>query len=786
MTRLKFYAIALFSLVSLTAIMAQSGEEKIFPDLNIGEWQQHLPWQSARAVTGSDSKIYYATPWSVVEIDKTDRSPKFLYKTEGFNDVGIKLVRFNKSANVLFVGYTDANIDLYYPANGSVVNLPFILKNTVLSGDKTLKTVFFDNEFAYLGTGFGAIKLDMTSAEVDFTVFTGLPVRSFAVYENSYYMGTEDGLFRVAIDDDNPADFSRWKMLGTQEGFVPGEPVNALAVFGEFLFLGSEGSGLLRYNGSDAPVVLDDPDGLQVSLLTTEGTGLVSAWKNSDGVGRVMYQEASGAYYEVQGPCDARRPLDVVEDGTRKFWFADEYDQFRYFDAATGQCDFFVYDSPYSHHVAEIAVRGNKVFVATLGADPNLNPQNSKYGLYIRDENGEWRRISGDSNPELKADNCDQDWWRVTPHPTEDKVYVGSFSTGLVEMKDDGTATKCYNKNNSILQNAGEAGEGRTAIGGMAFDKDDNLWICNYSAASPIAVLKPDGTFLHYDVPGTGNFKQVVIDKNGYKWFVSAFTGGLSVFDSGDDLADLSDDQYKVINVSNSVLATSEVSCAEVDLDGDVWVGTKEGLYSFECTSAIFNDENPCKGTRQIVNVDGFNGYLLQDENIKSIAIDGANRKWVGTTNGIFVQSADGRTTIARYDASNSPLPSSIIEDIAINQQSGEVWIGTSSGIVSVRSDATLGGAINTNKPYAYPNPVRPDYDGPIAIYGLARDANVKITDIAGHLVYEGTANGGQAIWNGRDYLGRRAASGVYLVYATSSTSFESPDAVVTKVVVIN
>jgi hypothetical protein len=215
-------------------------------------------------------------------------------------------------------------------------------------------------------------------------------------------------------------------------------------------------------------------------------------------------------------------------------------------------------------------------------------------------------------------------------------------------------------------------------------------------------------------------------------------------------------------------------------------VGTKEGLYSFECTSAIFNDENPCKGTRQIVTVDGFNGYLLQDELIKCIAIDGANRKWVGTTNGIFVQSADGRTTLGRYNISNSPLPSNFIEDIAINQASGEVWIGTGAGLISLRTDATLGGNVNGKKPYAYPNPVRPDYDGPIAIYGLARDANVKITDVAGHLVYEGTANGGQAIWNGRDYLGRRAASGVYLVYATSSTSFDTPDAIVTKVVIVN
>ena len=221
-----------------------------------------------------------------------------------------------------------------------------------------------------------------------------------------------------------------------------------------------------------------------------------------------------------------------------------------------------------------------------------------------------------------------------------------------------------------------------------------------------------------------------------------------------------------------------------VDLDGDVWIGTQQGTVSFECGSNVF--DNNCKGSRRIVNVGGFNGYLLENEEVRSIAVDGANRKWFGTATGIFVQSASGETEEAHFTSTNSPLLDNSINDIAINQLSGEVWIGTGKGLVSYRAEATQGTALNSEKAYAYPNPVQPDYDGPIAIYGLARDANVKITDVSGNLVYEGKALGGQAVWNGRDYLGRRAASGVYLVFATSSESFESPDAIITKVVILN
>jgi hypothetical protein len=782
--RLNLFLFCLVLFASIADTNAQNTELD-FPELTIGEWREHLPWQRARSVTSSATHVYFGTEWAVVEIDKTDRSTRFLSKIEGLSEVGIQKIRYNHSAKALFIAYSNSNIDLFYPASNKTVNLPFILKNTVLSGDKTVKDLFFENEFAYISTAFGVVKLDMIKGEVVFTVFTGVPVRSFALYKNNYYMGTEDGLFRLSITDNNPADFSRWQLLGAAQGLIAGLQVNALAVFNDYLYAGIAGIDLIRYDGGSTVVQLDQQTDLDIAFMTREGQGLVIAWKNGE-TGKATYLNSSETPIDIHVPCELYRPLDIVEDGNQTFWMADAWDKFRYYNHATGSCDFFTFNSPYDHQSTEIALRGNKVFVATLGADQNLNPIPGRLGLYVLDDDGQWKRYNGDSNPELTTDNCHEGWWRVTPHPTEEKVYIGSFTSGLIELSDDATETKCFNKNNSTLGDAGAAGANRTAIGGMAFDLDGNLWICNYGADKPIAVLKPDGTLSNFSVPGGGNFLKVVIDNNGYKWFVSAFTGGLSVYDSGADIDDPSDDQYKIINTANSVLATNEVTSVAVDLNGYVWVGTKEGLYSFQCTGAIFGSNNCTRGIRQIVTVDGFNGYLLQDEFIKTIAVDGANRKWVGTTNGIFVQSPDGKTTLQRFDITNSPLPSNTIETLAIHPSTGEVWIGTTKGIVSYRSDATAGGKINSGAAFAYPNPVLPEYDGPIAVYGLARDANVKITDASGNLVYEGKANGGQAVWNGRDYLGKRVASGVYLIYATSSSSFEDPDAIITKVVIIN
>jgi sugar lactone lactonase YvrE len=779
--------VALFVLFFKLKCPVFGQNDSIFPSLRIGEWEQHLPWQRAVSVTQSASHVYYATDWAVVEIDKTDRSPRYLTKTTGLSDVGMQWIRYNQAANLLFIAYSNTNLDLYDPATGNVTNLPFIKKNITIAGDKTVYNVAFEGTDAYLCTGFGVVKLDMIRAEVDFTVFTEQKVRSFAVYKDHYYMGTDEGLFRIATNDANPADFSRWTALGASQFFAMGEPVRALQRFGELLYIGMDNKGLLTYNGASKPVAVDSQANMNVRFMTHESGGLVVGWRGAD-VGKVQYLDVpTGAFAEVQGGCDAFRPLWAIEEGTRNFWFADAFERFRYFNNAAGRCDQFVYNSPYTHHVTDIALRDGKVFVAARGADGSLNPKGYQEGAYVRLDDGKWRRYNGDSNPELiTPSDTHKDWWRIAPHPTEERFYVGSFVGGVVEMSDDGSNARYFDKNNSALLDAGAAGTGRTAIGGFAFDEDDNLWIANYGANKPIAVMQPDGTIRNFDASGPSGLLQVAIDLNGYKWFASAFDGGVVVFDSGAKLDDPSDDRSRSITSSNSVLATNSIQSVAADLDGTVWVGTSAGLYNFDCGSNLFDATNPCKGTRQIITVDGFGGYLLEDEVIRCIAVDGANRKWVGTTNGIYVQSSDGRNTEVRFTATNSPLLDNTINDIAINSKTGEVWIGTASGLQSVRMEATDGGRIQSRKAYAYPNPVRPDYDGPIAIYGLARDSNIKITDIQGRLVYEGTALGGQAVWNGRDYLGRRAASGVYLIYATSSEVFEAPDTIITKIVVQN
>ncbi len=189
----------------------------------------------------------------------------------------------------------------------------------------------------------------------------------------------------------------------------------------------------------------------------------------------------------------------------------------------------------------------------------------------------------------------------------------------------------------------------------------------------------------------------------------------------------------------------------------------------------------------RIVEQDGFLDYLLATEEILSIAVDGGNRKWIGTKNGLFILSADGRKTVGRYNTLNSPLPGNSVQTIAIDARTGKAYIGTENGLIVLQSEALEAKIFHVGKKIEiYPNPVSPSYDGPVAIRGLARDAIVKISDINGNLVFETKAIGGQALWYGKDFQNNYVKSGVYLVFSTSNPGligFSNPDTAVGKIV---
>ncbi|NUN99051.1 MAG: hypothetical protein HUU01_00390 [Saprospiraceae bacterium] len=785
----------------LTLLTAASGAvifaQNILP---IGQWRSHLPYRVGQFVTQSADKIYYATDLSIVTLDKEDQASDFLAKVNGLSNTGISMIRYNRFSDVLVVVYKDAIIDLIKPEGTSVMRQIRNFAN--FSGEKRINDIFIENDsIIYLAATYGVSKINIKAEEFVFTTFTDVEVRNVQLYNGEVYAATEDGIYRVSPATSNIDDFNNWKLLGPDHGFPADYSSKAMVSFDGQLIVDVNDTLFVVNDGALAYWHTEAAENYGIYFLTAEGAHLLAGYRCSQPgcvFGKVLVFNPDGTFFPAPPGC-VNIPTTAVEDEQGRIWFGELFRDFRVSYNPSGDvfCSLFSFESPYSENAWAMTVENNQFWLASGALNQQLGYRfledgfssfiDGEWTIYNRQTRQEMRGMDGSSDPGFTSDDL-RDILAIAVSPVSGKVYAGSYLEGLIEFDPALDKMMVFNQSNSILQGALQD-ESRTRISGLAFDDEDNLWISNHRAVNdkPIVRLAKDGTWKSFGANcGQIELFQVDVDQSNFKWFVTGASQGVMVFDEGEEDLD-TDDRCRNFTTSNSNLPTNAINCLVVDLDGDVWVGTSEGIVIFECGSNAF--DGSCRGTRPIVEVDGFGAYLLETENVKTIAIDGANRKWIGTENGLYLISADGSEQIARFTVDNSPLFDNIIQSIAVNQKTGEVFISTQKGVLSYQSDAIEGNRVHSAKIEVYPNPVYSDYDGPIAVRGLARDAVVKITDIHGRLVYETKALGGQAVWDGRDYNGRRAATGVYLIFSSSNprfSGFGNPDAAVAKIVLVH
>lgn len=749
-------------------------------NIGIGQWRSYLPYQDGRQVTQSNTKIIYATDWSIFMIDKEDQSLSFLSTVNGLSETGITDIEYDLFNDQLIVAYDNSNIDII--VEDEIINISDIKDNTNIVGNRNILDIHIaDENFVYFATSFGLVQYNLRENIFGFTVFIDLPVLNVTSSEGLLFIATEDGIYYVDTKSNaNLADFSSWDLLDNQNGLPSLYSANVLGAFEGNVYTVIDS---IVYKGSNLNFVAIDTfsPGLIPSFINDSKDYLMLGLIGNSFFSQVNFYDKNDQLITSAGGCvNAVLGAEIDENG--KVWYAETFENIRTSETITSGCSRSGYDSPLSHAVSNIDHHNGKIYVASGGVSESFGYLTSRNGYYIFEE-GNWTNVNDQLDTFLRNQDI-LNVYNIIHHPTQNKVYLASFWAGLVERNLDTGEDILHTKNNSSL--SGIIGdEARVAVTDFAFDEEGNLWVCNFGSVAPLCVLTPEGEWYSYQVPNNPRITDIAIDQNGYKWLVaSGNNGGIIIYDNGGDFENPLTHRTRFLGVGNSTISTQLVNSVAVDLNGDVWVGTAEGPIVFECGPSSF--ETPgCEGNRRKVTQGTDTEFLLQTEDIRTIEIDGANRKWFGTRRGIFVQSPDGEDQVLKLDQSNSPLFDNTIIDLEYIPESGEMFIGTNKGLLSYRSDA-IAGTKRHNKPvFAYPNPIRPEYTGPIAIKGLAQDAKVKITDINGQLVHETTALGGQAIWDGKDYTGRKAASGVYLVFSSSTSTFDDVDAFVTKIMIV-
>jgi ligand-binding sensor domain-containing protein len=764
--------------------------------LPLGSWRTHFPQRVGRYVTQSPEQLFYALPQAIMILEKDELSPKFITKAEGLSNVDLRLIRYHAPTETLIIVYQNGVIDLLQ--DGKVTTVNSIRNFTNITGEKVVNDIFlYDEQTVFLAASYGVTAFRLDNVTLPFTTFMGeANVRSVAVFEGHLYAGTEEGIYRIELNNFNPSDFGNWEWLGPEQGFPADYSATALGVFNDALYLGLN-EDLYRLEESGPVLFSDQVPELSPHYLTAEGTHLLAGFRcvgEGCGRGRILAFDAQGVEKVLTDGC-LGITYNAIEDEQGRIWFGDEFGSFRFLSSVTDDgCNLFSFNSPYSDLVWDLEIVNNEVWLASGALTASRSPRFVDHGFssFVEGQWATFNRYSTDimnGNDPISRDDDLFDVIDVVVNEATAKVYAASFLEGLLEYDQATGDISLIDEMNSPLQKA-NGDTFRTRVSGLAVDEEGNLWVSNHRALNGQALHRraADGTWRSFSqLCGRDELVNIAIDLANNKWIIEGNPqSGLLLFNEG-NIDDPNDDQCRVFTSTNSELPTNETNCIAVDLDGDVWVGTATGIVIFECGADPFNEN--CRGTLRIVERDGFLEFLFKTQSVQAIAVDGANRKWVGTGSGAYLLSPDGEEEILHFTENNSPLPDDNIRTIAVNNETGEVFFGTDGGLVSYQGDAVTGRRFASDNVLVFPNPVRPEYEGPITIRGLQRDANVKITDINGKLVYETQALGGQAIWDGRDYNGRRAQTGVYLVFSSTNPrlgALRNPETAVAKIVFVN
>jgi ligand-binding sensor domain-containing protein len=744
----RLLVLLLLGIVFCTTLFAQ--------ELPIGQWQSMYPYTTCNGVAIGGGKIYSGR-YGLLEYDMATKEYNQYSKVNGLTDVGILKMAYAVTKNALIITYESSNIDILQ--NGIFYNIPDVKKANIIAS-KRFNNIGCINGDAYISSGLGIIVVNIDKKEIKATypmLVNGLQseVYDVALRNNQLFAATSNGLFVANAADNFLQNINNWTLINTS------------------VFKNIHVSTDSMYICTDTSMYSLDVNNITHKLFSSSATILDIDTKNNSVVlstnQRIIDLQKDGTLLQNYFGNSATQ----IATNQNDTWAANPYGGLTRIQSPT-DIQRYAINGPFSADAFNMRWINNSLYVCSGGVEPSYNWLNNRSGLN-KYSNQYWLHYNQYSNY-TQMDSA-QDILDVVEDPVTKSIYMASFGGGLIEIKQNGDYVQLAR--NSVIGSS-ENGNYAWLATNLKYDANNNLWITVSNADKNLVVKKADGSFKSFSININGDFKpiaEIAIDNIGQKWMVVPRQKGVVVFNDNGTIDNDADDQQKYysVNAGNGNLASNNVRCITKDADGKIWIGTDDGISIVNCPENAFG-AGGCDAENKIVQYDAFANTLFNEEYISTIAVDGANRKWVGTFNGIWLISADAEKIIQRFTVDNSPLPSNEINKIEIDPITGVVYIATSQGLVSYKSTAT-DGAVEPNKLFVYPNPVEATHDGPIAIKGFVTNADVRIVDEAGQLVYRTIALGGQAVWNGKTYTGARPQSGVYYVLGTNADGSQTQQA---------
>ena len=786
------------------------------------KWNSYRSYYDVSHIEPAGNKVFVLASNSMFSYNLNDQTIDEYMQSNGLSSNIISRIAWSSAAKQLFIVYDDYNFD-FLDTEGNIVNIASY-KTKYTTEDKTINDIYIDGVYAYLATAFGVMKINLRNKVIDNTFRLNCNISTVLVKDNIIYaMSKEKETLFVGKQTDNLLDSNSWSQqpapkcdhLYISKGLIIGFEVTDEV---ETVLGLSYKTKVYTMNQYDIT-----PNGItSTKLLETKSerqrnnNNYVEPVYNINCQNEHIIFTKDNNVYEVYGNSVDNYVLPDMEcltydNANRCYWVCSSEDKSIVQLKKQGDTtESSASASPFTVTASGIRVNNLKYnwwfslryrdgyLIGTdggLSGDNQLwlsEKENRKAAIQMLKPDGTWVVFEDDIKQYTNitySDICCSD---IDPLDST-HVVVGSRS-GVYEFK-DGKFLKHWTYTNSPLTTSAGNSFLYVEVPGVLFEDNGDLWVLNGYSNNCILKLRHDGEWENHtpkelvetNMGNVRNTRHPHFDSKGRLWFCvdHGFLPAVYCFNptNGDLLSfckPFANQDGNVVNVVDGVHAL------DIDKDDNVWVGTDVGLFMIPAGSTPTS--SPTQLTQlKIARNDGTNfaDYLLADTDISAIAVDGANRKWIGTfNNGVYLISSDNQQVLLHFTMENSPLLADYIESIAINSNTGVVFFGTKNGLCSYQSDATQTyDEMTKDNVHAYPNPVHPDYTGPITITGLTMNADVKILSSSGYLVAEGRSSGGSFEWDGRDLNGRRVASGVYMVHTATS---EGKKGIVCKVAIVN
>lgn len=759
--------------------------QQLFAQIPMESWKYHVASAKAidivtdneRIFTALENGLYIYNPYTEEGVLKTAMN--------GLSDIFITCLYHDPVQNAVYIGYANGNIDKWI--NGNITNIPAI-KLSAVTNSKRINHFERKGAYVYAANDFSIVLIDAEKDEIKDTYYptNGLePIVDVAITTDSIFALTPSQMLKGLITNPALPDYTQWD----RDLRFPFQSEN---FYHELQQLGEQ-FWVLRKNetyGQDSVFQLVN-DKLQ--LVTNQSFSLeinsIQAVENKMAIctdGGFMLYNTAGQWLTAYSSNLLNKWLNTsrVCYLRNSFWGADMSWGFQE-HLNEYSCKFYPIEGLANRFVYSMDCQKGVLAVSSGRLEAEIAPAFTRNGIHIFEE-GNWRYHNV---PKVSAWDANKLWdfISIAVNPKNPKEIASSTYSFVPLTILNETDTLVFDQTNSPLEPV-SIGNGWSFVSAVKYDEKGNLWCLNSYTDRPLKVRQKDGTWLSfYTGAGVSNkmTTKIEIDFQQNIW-IGTYAGGLAGFNPNGTLEDPSDDKYVYLNTGElqGNLPSSKITALAADFDGELWIGTESGFAILYNAAGAFDASAGNYDAQQIIiPYEGNNEIFLGKAHFTDIEVDGGNRKWMATANaGILLLSPDGTEIIRQYNTDNSPLISNTIFDIELNQGTGELYIVTDLGLLSIRIDATYEDP-TYEQMTVFPNPVRPDYNGPITLQGIRYNSDVKVTDAAGNVVYKTTSNGGTATWHGLNANGEKVPTGVY--YFWTARNEQGGDNKVAKVLVI-